>query len=352
MANPDGNNKDKRTEISAIGEFGLIERITKNAVLKNPGSVKGVGDDAAVIDVGNGNYKVISTDLMLEGIHFDLAYHPLRHLGYKAIISNLSDIYAMNGVPEQITVSIGISNRFSVESVEELYEGIHSACELYDVDLIGGDTSSSDKGLIISITVIGSVSKHNTVYRNSARQGDLIAVTGDLGAAFVGLQLLEREKQIHKENPDIQPDLEQEKYIVGRQLMPEARKDVIEIFDELKIIPTSMIDISDGLASDLLHICHQSGKGCRIYEEKIPIADETAQRAVNFNLSPISCALSGGEDYELLFTVDPSFKEQLDKYPQFSIIGYITKPSKGYKLAIRTGELLDLTSPGWDHFTP
>jgi thiamine-monophosphate kinase len=343
-------NKQKRTEISSLGEFGLIEHLSKNAIIKNKSSIKGIGDDAAVIRCDERQSKVVTTDLMLEGIHFDLAYHPLKHLGYKAVVINLSDVYAMNAIPEQITVSIGISNRFSVEALEELYEGIYAACDYYGVDLIGGDTSSSVKGLVISITAIGYANTDSIVYRNGAKKNDLIVVSGDLGGAYLGLQILEREKTLFAENPEIKPDLEGEKYIIGRQLKPEARKDVIEIFEEAGIKPNSMIDISDGLSSDLLHICNQSGLGCMLYEDHIPISEEAKHRAMKFDMASSTAALNGGEDYELLFTIDAKDKEKVEKYPDFTLIGYMTKPADGFKLKTNTGSVHDLTAQGWGHF--
>src|SRR3569833_2183470 len=289
----------EKTNIESFGEFGLIDHLTKQVQLKQESSLKGVGDDAAVIDFA-GKKALVSTDMLLEGNHFDLAYTPLKHLGYKAIQVNLSDIYAMNGTAAQVTVSIGISSKFPLEAVEELYKGIYLACEKYEIDLIGGDTTSSFQGLVISVTVLGYADEKDIVYRNGAEEGDLICVSGDVGGAYVGLQLLEREKLVYLENPNIQPDLEGRDYIVDRQLKPEARKDVIQILKDIGVKPTSMIDISDGLASELLHISSQSDKGCNIYVEKIPIDPMTYETAREFNLDPTVCALSGGEDYELL----------------------------------------------------
>jgi len=352
----EGNDKQtepapgNRTEITDLGEFGLIQHLTKNIQVKNKTTLKGVGDDAAVIRKDNKEVYVVTTDLLIEGIHFDMMYHPMQHLGYKSVMVNLSDICAMNATPSQITVSLAISNRFSLESMEELYEGIIAACEKYNVDLIGGDTTSSQKGLIISITAIGIAEEKNLTYRDTAKIGDLICVSGDLGAAYIGLQILEREKQIFLENPDIQPDLEEEKYVVGRQLMPEARLDIIDILEDLRIQPTAMIDISDGLSSDLLHICTSSGAGCRIYEEKIPIAQETRDRAMKFNLAPITTALNGGEDYELLFTIDPANLDKIQHHTDFSIIGHLTKPDDGFKLITVSGNHVDLKAQGWDSF--
>src|SRR6201990_3025327 len=294
--------ENQRTEISSLGEFGLIKHLTKNIELQNVSTILGVGDDAAVID-HFGKQTVVTTDLLIEGVHFDLMYTPLKHLGYKSVIVNLSDIYAMNATPTQITVSIGISNRFSLEALNEFYEGIYAACEKYNVDLAGGDTASSQKGFIISVTAVGEVAPDKFVKRSTANKGDLICVSGDLGAAFLGLTLMEREKRIYLENPQIQPDLEGEDYIVGRLLKPEARKDIIEFFAQENILPTSMMDISDGLSSETLHICNQSNLGCRLHEDKLPMAEETRNAAFKFGLDPTVCALNGGEDYELIFTV-------------------------------------------------
>lgn len=341
----------KRTEIGELGEFGLIGHLTKNIQLRQATTLHGVGDDAAVIDAGEGKVKIVTTDMMVEGVHFDLMYHPLRHLGYKAVVSNLSDICAMNGAAQQITVSIAVSNRFSVEALEELYEGIIAACDKYEVDLVGGDTTSSPKGMVISITAIGEATKERVVYRNGAKAGDIICVSGDLGAAYMGLQLLEREKQLYLENPEIQPDLEGEKYVIGRQLMPEARTDILEILEELKIKPTAMIDISDGLSSDILHICNRSGVGCRLEEGYIPIAKETGERAQKFNIAPVVTALNGGEDYELLFTIPPGEEPKLEGNTLITVIGRTTKPGDGFKLHTKGGSLVDLKAQGWNSFS-
>src|SRR5690606_33013435 len=292
----------ERTEISALGEFGLIEHLTKNIEIKNASTILGVGDDAAVID-HFGRQTVIASDMLLEGVHFDLMYTPLKHLGYKSIVVNLSDIYAMNAQPTQVLVNIGISNRFSVEALDELYEGMYAACERYGVDLVGGDTSTSKKGLVISVTAVGEVAPDKYVKRSTAKRGDIICCTGDLGAAYVGLLFLEREKKIYLENPNIQPDLEGEKYVIGRFLKPEARKDIIEFFETSGLTPTSMMDISDGLSSEILHICKQSNLGCVIYEDRIPINEDMRRAAFKFEIDPTACALSGGEDYELIFTL-------------------------------------------------
>ena len=344
-----GSASPKRTEISSLGEFGLIDRLTSGIELKNQSSLYGAGDDAAVISAGDGMVKVVTTDLLLEGIHFDLMYHPLQHLGFKAIAVNVSDIYAMNATPEQVIVGLGLSNRFSVEAVEEIYAGMLAACEKYGVDLVGGDTNSSNKGLVISITAIGTARQEDVVYRHGAKPGDVLMVSGDLGAAYLGLQILEREKKLFLENPEIQPDLENESYLVGRQLLPKARKDIHELLEELSIRPTSMIDISDGLSSDLLHICHRSGVGCRVREEAIPIAEEARNRALQFNLVPSTCALNGGEDYELLFTVRPEDAQKLSQFPDVTVIGDITLAKDGRVLVTRSGQVHELIAQGWQH---
>ncbi len=344
-----GSASPKRTEISSLGEFGLIDRLTNGIELKNQSSLYGAGDDAAVISAGDGMVKVVTTDLLLEGIHFDLMYHPLQHLGFKAIAVNVSDIYAMNATPEQVIVGLGLSNRFSVEAVEEIYAGMLAACEKYGVDLVGGDTNSSNKGLVISITAIGTARQEDVVYRHGAKPGDVLMVSGDLGAAYLGLQILEREKKLFLENPEIQPDLENESYLVGRQLLPKARKDIHELLEELSIRPTSMIDISDGLSSDLLHICHRSGVGCRVREEAIPIAEEARNRALQFNLVPSTCALNGGEDYELLFTVRPEDAQKLSQFPDVTVIGDITLAKDGRVLVTRSGQVHELIAQGWQH---
>lgn len=338
-----------RTELQELGEFGLIERIKNVVRIQQDSTVKGIGDDAAVLDFKNAR-TLISTDLLLEGVHFDLSYSPLKHLGYKAVQVNLSDIYAMNAVASQITYSLGISSKFPLEAVDELMEGALLACQKYNVDLIGGDTSASKQGLVISITSIGYANRSEICYRDGAESGDLIVVTGDLGAAFTGLQLLEREKRIFFENPKIQPDLEGKDYIVERQLKPEARKDVREIFQSVEIKPNAMIDISDGLASDILHICKSSNKGCRLFEEKLPIDQMTFDTAREFGLDPTVCALHGGEDYELLFTIPQSAYDQIKSIPEFSVIGYITDESEGCSLISRGGKLHPLTAQGWNAF--
>jgi thiamine-monophosphate kinase len=341
---------ESRTEISSLGEFGLIDHLTKNIEIKNASSVLSVGDDAAIID-HFGKQTVVSTDLLIENIHFDLIYTPLLHLGYKSVVVNLSDIYAMNATPTQILVSIGFSNRFSLEALDEFYEGIYAACEKYGVDLVGGDTSSSQKGFIISVTAIGEVAPYKFVQRSTAKKGDLLCCSGDLGAAYLGLVFLEREKKIFLENPNIRPDLEGEKYVIGRMLKPEASKKTIDFFEQNEIVPTSMMDISDGLSSEILHICRQSGLGCLLYEEKIPIAEETRNAAYKFELDPTACALSGGEDYELLFTIRPEDYDKLVLNENISVIGYMTDPEEGKKILTKGGNKFDITAQGWNAFS-
>ena len=337
-----------RTEISSLGEFGLIRRLTEGIELKNESSKYGVGDDAAVLSYPTEKQVLITTDLLMEGVHFDLIYVPLKHLGYKAAVVNFSDIYAMNGTPKQITVSLALSKRFSVEDMEELYAGIRLACEEYDVDIVGGDTSSSLTGLAISITCIGEADKDKVVYRNGAKETDLVCVTGDLGAAYMGLQLLEREKVALKGKTDVQPDFSGKEYLLERQLKPEARRDIIEKLAEEGIQPTSMMDISDGLSSELLHICTQSKVGCRVYEEHIPIDYQTAVMAEEFNMNLTTCALNGGEDYELLFTVPISDHEKISEMEGVKLIGHITKPELGCALITRDGQEFELKAQGWN----
>ena len=339
------------TEISKYGEFGLIKHLTEKIKLQNASSLKGVGDDAAVLDYKD-KRVLVTTDLLLEGIHFDLTYTPLKHLGYKAAVVNFSDIYAMNGQPKQITVSLGVSKRFSVEDMEEIYAGIYLACEKYGVDLVGGDTSASLTGLTISITCIGEGEEGKIVYRNGAKANDLICVTGDLGSAYMGLQLLEREKMVfsnHSEN--IQPDFEEKKYILQRQLKPEARKDIIDALRKKGIVPSAMMDISDGLSSELIHICSQSNTGCRIYEDKIPIHYEAAVMAEELNMNLVTAALNGGEDYELLFTVSLDDYEKIIPIEGVAIIGHITTPELGLNLVGREGEEIGLKAQGWNSLT-
>ncbi len=337
------------TDVNSLGEFGLIEHLTRDFELQHPSTIKGIGDDAAVLDYAP-LCTVVSTDLLVEGIHFDLAYTPLKHLGYKAVSVNVSDIYAMNAVPKHITVSIAISNRFSVEALDELYAGIRAACVHYQVDLIGGDTTSSPKGLTISITAIGQAEKHQLVYRDGAKPGDLICITGDVGAAYLGLQILEREKRIWAEHPEVQPDLENQQHIIRRQLKPEARKDMIEAFRLVGLKPTSMIDISDGLASELFHICKQSNVGALLEEDGVPIHPDAQMMALQFKLDPITCALSGGEDYELLFTIHPNDADKIKHLPEIYIAGEILEPEYGVKLQTKGGNLHPLTAQGWQHF--
>ena len=337
----------KRTEIGELGEFGLIERLTKNFAPKNGSTFKAIGDDAAVIE--NKDWAtVVSTDLLLEGVHFDLSYMPLKHLGYKAVVINISDIYAMNAIPEQITVSLGISNRFSVEALEEFYAGVRQACELYKIDLVGGDTTSSLKGLVISITAIGKAQKESLTYRNGAKIGDKICVTGDLGAAYLGFQVMNREKQIHLQNPEIQPDLSNHQYIVGRQLKPEAQKALIEFLHENKIVPTAMIDLSDGLASDLKHIAKESNVGCKIYDANLPISKEVFDQAMEFNLDPMTCALNGGEDYEMLFTIDPKNEAEIELSDlDITVIGTIEAIENGCVIVGSSGAEHKILAQGW-----
>lgn len=338
-----------RTEIKDYGEFGLIDHLTKNIEIQNASSILGVGDDAAVID-HFGKQTVISTDMLIEGVHFDLSYTPLMHLGYKSVIVNLSDIYAMNATPTQILLSIGISSRFSVEAIEEFYEGVYAACEEHGVDLIGGDTSSSQKGFIISITAIGEANADQIVRRSTAEKGDLICCSGDLGGAYIGLLFLEREKKIYLESPSVQPDLENETYVIGRLLKPKARKDIHELLLEKGVLPTSMMDISDGLSSELLHICEKSVVGCVIYEEKLPIAEDTRKAAYKFEIDPTACALSGGEDYELLFTIKQEDYEKLTLVEKISVIGYVTDAEDGSKIKTKGGNTYNITAQGWNAF--
>lgn len=339
----------EKTEIAKLGEFGLIQHLTNNIKLNHSSTIKGVGDDAAVLDFKD-KKAIISTDLLLEGIHFDLAFTPLKHLGYKAIQVNLSDIYAMNGIASQVTVSLGFSSKFPLEAIEELYAGMLLACEKFNIDLIGGDTTSSRQGLVISITSIGYADEKNIVYRNGAEEGDLICVSGDLGGAYVGLQLLEREKQVFLTNPNIQPDLEGKDYIVERQLKPEARLDIIDLLKKMDMKPTSMIDVSDGLASEILHITRQSKKGCKLYEEKFPIDPMTVEMAREFGLDPTVCALNGGEDYELLFTIKQADYDRLKHDVDISVIGYITEESAGNYLITRSGNAHEIKAQGWNAF--
>jgi len=337
-------------DLQELGEFGLIDHITQNLNPVQPSTVKGVGDDAAVIaPPEKDEVTLLTTDLLIEGIHFDLMYVPLRHLGYKAVMVNLSDIYAMNGTPRQITVSIAISNRFSLEAVEELYAGIRLACSRYNVDLVGGDTSSSHTGLFISITAIGTALKKDVVYRNGAQENDLIFVSGDLGSAYIGLLLLEREKKVFESNPNMQPDFENVDYLLERQLKPEARRDIIELLKEIGVKPTSMIDISDGLASELHHICKQSDKGCTIYEDKLPIDPLTYEQSAAFSIDPTTAALNGGEDYELLFTISQKDYDKIKDRIEVTPIGHVTEASSGLQLISKKGVVYPIQAQGWNH---
>ena len=342
-------NKDSRTELSALGEFGLIDLISKNVQLRHTETIKGIGDDAAVIDSGN-QKTIVTTDMLIEGVHFDLVYTPLKHLGYKAVVVNLSDIYAMNARPKQIVISIGLSSKFSLEAVEELYAGIMLACEQYNVDVAGGDTTSSRSGLVINITAIGVADEADIVYRNTANETDLICVTGDLGAAYLGLQLLNREKQVFLANPGAQPDFSGYDYLLERQLKPEAQRWLIDDLKTAGIKPTSMIDISDGLASELFHICRQSKKGCRVYEEKIPVDVKAGELAEEFNMNVLTCALNGGEDYELLFTVPVTDFEKIKTIKDVHVIGHITDEAAGLFLIGKNNEQIELRAQGWDAF--
>ena len=339
---------EQRTEIASLGEFGLIEHLTKNIELQNASSLVGVGDDAAVID-HFGKQTVLTTDLLIEGVHFDLMYTPMKHLGYKSVVVNLSDIYAMNATPTQITIALGVSNRFSVEALDEFYEGVYAACSRYGVDLVGGDTSSSQKGFIIAVTAIGEVAPDRFVKRNTAKKGDLVCVSGDLGASYVGLLFMEREKKIFVESPGVQPDLEGESYVIGKLLKPEARKDIIEFFASSNVVPTAMMDISDGLSSDILHICRQSNLGCVLYEDKIPIAEEMKAAAYKFQIDPTACALSGGEDYELLFTISQAEYDKLVLNEQISVVGYMTGPGENAVIVTKGGSQHPITAQGWNH---
>ncbi len=347
--NPAGAGENGRTELDELGEFGLIDRISSNFENRQSSTILGIGDDAAIINSDN-EYSVVSTDLLTEGIHFDLSYFPLKHLGYKSVAVNISDIAAMNAVPQQITVSLAISNRFSLQAIDEFYEGVKAACEQFNVDLVGGDTSSSAAGVFISVTAIGTVAKEKVVRRSGAKDKDIICVTGDLGGAYVGLQVLEREKQVFIANPEMQPKLDDYEYVVGRQLKPEARMDIIHELDDLKIVPTSMIDVSDGLASELMHLSQHSGMGLRVFEEQLPIDNQTYETAVEFNLDPITCALNGGEDYELLFTISQGDHEKLKKHADIHFIGHIEKSDSGAGLVTKGGNWVQLEAQGWNHF--
>lgn len=337
----------QKTSIAQLGEFGLIEHLTKHFEIKNASTIKGIGDDAAILDFGN-KKAVVSTDLLIEGVHFDLAYMPLKHLGYKAVMVNLSDIYAMNAKATQITISIAVSNRFPLEALEEFYAGVTLAAKQYDIDVIGGDTTSSQKGLIISVTAIGEVTEEDVVYRNGAQENDLLVVSGDLGAAYMGLQVLEREKQVFQVNPNNQPDLDDYTYLIERQLKPEARKDVPEILKALEIKPTAMIDISDGLSSEIMHLCKQSGIGCNVYEEKLPLDPQFINVCEEFNIDSTTIALNGGEDYELLFTIKMEDFDKIKGNPNFTVIGHMAQQSEGIHLVTRANTKIELKARGWN----
>ena len=337
----------QRTSLSQLGEFGLIDHLTKNFAIKNPSTLKGIGDDAAVLDFG-AKKVVVSTDLLIEGVHFDLAYMPLRHLGYKAVVVNVSDICAMNAKATQITVSVAVSNRFPLEALEELFDGIALAAKFYNVDVIGGDTTSSQKGLILSITAIGEANEEEIVYRNGAKENDLLVVTGDLGSAYMGLQVLEREKQVFQVNPNNQPDLDAYTYLIERQLKPEARHDIKELLEKLELQPTSMIDISDGLSSEIIHICKQSKVGCNLYEEKIPVDPQFINVCEEFNIDSTTVAINGGEDYELLFTIKMEDFDKIKGNPNFTVIGHIVQESEGIHLISRANTKIPLKARGWN----
>jgi len=342
--------KDKnqhRTSLSELGEFGLIDHLTKNFKISKSSTIKGIGDDAAVLEFKS-KQIVVTTDLLVENIHFDLSYTPLKHLGYKAIIANLSDVYAMNAEATQVTVSIAVSNRFPLEALEELYEGIHTAAKIYKVDVVGGDTTSSTTGLIISVTAIGEASGEDIVYRNGAKPNDLLVVTGDLGGAYMGLQVLEREKQVFKVNPNNQPDLEAYTYIIERQLKPEARKDIVKLLKDLKVKPSSMIDISDGLSSETIHLCKQSNIGVELYENKIPLDPQVISTCEEFNIDSTTIALNGGEDYELLMTISQQDYPKIKANPNFTVIGYMTEKERGMHLITRAETLIPLIAKGWN----
>lgn len=342
-------NKDtSRTAISSLGEFGLIDHLTKHFKIEQKSTVLGIGDDAAILDFKTDKQLVVTTDLLVEGVHFDLSYMPLKHLGYKAVMVNLSDVYAMNAIASQLTVSIAVSNRFPVEALEELYAGIQAAANLYKVDVVGGDTTSSTSGLVISITALGQADASKITRRNTAKEGDLLVVTGDLGAAYLGLQVLEREKQVFKVNPNSQPELEKYTYLVERQLKPEARKDLKPLLEELEVVPTSMIDISDGLSSEIIHICKQSKVGCNLYEDKIPLDPQVINTCEEFNMDSTTIALSGGEDYELLFTIKQEDFLKVKANPHISVIGHMTKESEGMHLITRANTKIPLIARGWD----
>ncbi|HQV35267.1 MAG: thiamine-phosphate kinase [Flavobacterium sp.] len=337
----------QRTSIAQLGEFGLIDHLTKNFDIKNPSTLKGIGDDAAVLDFKD-KKVIVSTDLLIEGVHFDLAYMPLKHLGYKAVVANISDICAMNAKPTQITVSIAVSSRFPLEALEELFDGITIASQIYNVDVVGGDTTSSQKGLIISITAIGEAKEEEIIYRNGAKENDLVVVTGDIGAAYMGLQVLEREKQVFQVNPNNQPDLENYTYLIERQLKPEARTDIRELLEKLEVKPTSMIDISDGLSSEVMHLCKQSNVGCTIYEEKLPLDPQLISVCEEFNIDSTTVAINGGEDYELLFTIALEDFDKIKANPNLTVIGHINKQSEGIHLVTRANQKIEMKARGWN----
>jgi thiamine-monophosphate kinase len=337
----------QRTSIAQLGEFGLIDHLTKNFDIKNPSTLKGIGDDAAVLDFKD-KKVIVSTDLLIEGVHFDLAYMPLKHLGYKAVVANVSDICAMNAKPTQITVSIAVSSRFPLEALEELFDGITIASQIYNVDVVGGDTTSSQKGLIISITAIGEAKEEEIIYRNGAKENDLVVVTGDIGAAYMGLQVLEREKQVFQVNPNNQPDLENYTYLIERQLKPEARTDIRELLEKLEVKPTSMIDISDGLSSEVMHLCKQSNVGCTIYEEKLPLDPQLISVCEEFNIDSTTVAINGGEDYELLFTIALEDFDKIKANPNLTVIGHINKQSEGIHLVTRANQKIEMKARGWN----
>jgi thiamine-monophosphate kinase len=343
-------NQEKRTEISSLGEFGTIQHLTKDFDLTNQSSIKGVGDDAALIYRTENDYTVVSTDFLIEGVHFNLMYMPFKHLGYKSVAVNVSDICAMNAVAEQITVSIAVSNRFPLEALEEFYHGVKAACDHFKVDLVGGDTTASRGGMIISVTAIGKVQKNKVSYRSGANANDILIVTGDLGGAYMGLQVLERERNVFESNPNIQPDLDGKDYIIQRQLKAEARTDVIDLLAKLDVVPSSMIDVSDGLASEVLHLCEASNKGVRLYNNRIPIDSLTSTTAIDFNLDPATCALNGGEDYELLFTINQADFDKVKGNPHFTMIGFITEANEGKYLVDANDSMVELKAQGWNHF--
>jgi thiamine-monophosphate kinase len=343
------NKNQQRTDLNSLGEFGLIEHLTRNFKIKHSSTLKGIGDDAALLNFGN-KQVVVTTDFLVEGVHFDLSYMPLKHLGYKSVVVNLSDVFAMNAKATQITVSIAVSNRFPLEALEELYAGIETAAKIYNVDVIGGDTTSSLSGLTISITALGEVSKKDVVFRDGAKPNDLLVLTGDVGAAYLGLQVLEREKEVFKVNPSNQPDLDAYTYIIERQLKPEARQDVVNLLEDLEVVPTSMIDISDGLSSEILHLCKQSDTGCDLYEDKIPLDPQVISTAEEFNMDSTTIALNGGEDYELLMTISQKDFPKIKANPNFTVIGYMTEASRGKHLVTRGETKVELQAQGWKNF--